>query len=726
MTSRIGQSAKQQRSRIRVAASVALALVMVLPVEAGAHHNGTVHDVVDKLDRGVTERVSISTSGEEANDFSASPYCRGGWSASDSGRFVAFASTASNLHPADVNGGIEDVFVYDRQKRELDLVSATPSGLASQSPDGGGASAQRQCAFAGLQIGSGHPVISGNGRYVAFVSDLRLTGEDDPEAAPWPVSKVFVRDLVKHTTELVSRTHNGDPALLSSGNSGLSISDNGRFVAFTSWEANLTKEESCPPIEAVGVEAPVVLPCEQVYVRDRAEEETSLISRSSNGEPGNAEAQFPSISGDGRSVVFESEADNLVTDDNNLCGSHRSDLVDLLLPSPCRDVFVHDLQTQETELISISRDGTSANDESQLNRRNGQAISDDGRFVAFTSYATDLVPANRMTFMETGSFSDSREYLYDRVTARTERVSVSSMGTMESSRSGDTSISDDGSHILTFMAGECLGCTTPEPFYGQFLHSRKTGQTDFVLSVYQGPPDAKINQAHLGGNSRFVVGHSAHNDVVENDTNDATDVFVREIGNYPLGTGPLGGSPPQDQDPPEDRICVTPDTCVPPESALWWEAKGTSSSALNKIGADLHGASLAYRPELGDLYAAIELEHMGPGLTIGPAGAVTGGNPSLLYGLRLEVGHKSYEVRATSLLGGIFGLFDCTDTAPLCTQVTTLKGGYGTTGERVVVSLPLDEIGLEDGGDVKDFEVFSAFGSYASGVQHIYDRLRIR
>jgi hypothetical protein len=97
----------------------------------------------------------------------------------------------------------------------------------------------------------------------------------------------------------------------------------------------------------------------------------------------------------------------------------------------------------------------------------------------------------------------------------------------------------------------------------------------------------------------------------------------------------------------------------------------------------------------------------------------------IFYGLRFESGTKSYEVRATSILGGTFGLFDCTGSS-VCTKVADLRGGYGTTGMRVVFSLPLEEIGLEKGGELKDVVAFSGIGSYLTGATKVLDRVRIK
>lgn len=139
-------------------------------------------------------------------------------------------------------------------------------------------------------------------------------------------------------------------------------------------------------------------------------------------------------------------------------------------------------------------------------------------------------------------------------------------------------------------------------------------------------------------------------------------------------------------------------------------------AALTNQGANLYGASLAYRP-MPTCSRRFELEYMP---------TVLPGISPIFYGLRVEVEGKSYQVRATSTLGRTFGLFDCTGSRPVCSKVATLRGGYGTTGMRVVFSLPLDEIGLQEGGKLKDVEAYSALGSYLSGASKILDSVRIK
>lgn len=740
MGSRSRPRSRGCRGAVAVAAALSFGLIVALPLPVSAHHD----ELVDKV-RGEVEWVSLGSSGSQGNGdsgFTCGEFAD--YSASDNGRIIAFASAAGNLHPADVNGqAIVDIFVRDRASGSLEMVSRLPSGLAPELPPDLPKVGETQCF-----VSSRNPVVSGNGRYVAFTSDLSLAGADHPENARFGVgaSQVFVRDLKNGTTELVSRTWNGDRADRSSGGS-VAISDSGRFVSFPSRATNMVEKVNCGlDVGPVPVPVPIFSCGSQIYVRDRKKNTTSIVSVSSKGDAANDNTVLAQISGNGRFVAFESGANNLVVNDDNECrapvyGGHSQ----RTSPS-CPDVFVHDRASGKTELVTVARDAESTADHaSSLPTWNAQqAISDDGRYVLFYSHATDLVPSNSVPFTR------STAYVRDRRSDRTERVSISSTGAMLSAGGSHIySISDDGRYVLLSGVNGC-GANWPRSKCRSFqerqldigdgshevdgtgIYDRETGQTDLVDIAsldprYENAPPANRAGSYpaIGANGRFMVFNSPQT-IYENDTNDSRDLFVREIEHRALGTI-FGSKPP----PPKPRqegpplICIE-DTCIPPQSAVSFDFESDVDDILAKQGAKLHGASLAYRPEIGDLFVAIELEHMGPALPVNIPGIGTAPTSSIMYGLRFEVQARRYEVRASSLGGGTFGLFDCTDSAPLCTQVTTLKGGYGTTGERAVFSLPLKEIGLENGGNLKDVVAFSALGSDLSGALKVLDRLRLK
>ena len=136
------------------------------------------------------------------------------------------------------------------------------------------------------------------------------------------------------------------------------------------------------------------------------------------------------ISADGRYVVFASAATNLVPGDTNVCGN------DFITGAPifCTNIFVHDRQTGTTDRVSVASDGTQGNGNSEE-----PAISGDGRYVAFTSVASNLVPG------DTNDKSDV--FVHDRQTGATERVSVASDGTEGNNTSYQSSVSGDGRYV---------------------------------------------------------------------------------------------------------------------------------------------------------------------------------------------------------------------------------------------------------------------------------------
>ena len=257
-----------------------------------------------------------------------------------------------------------------------------------------------------------------------------------------------------------------------------------------------------------------------------------------------------------------------------------------------------------------------------------------------------------------------------------------------------------------------------------FIHDVQTGAT------YLGAPDIRGDDPEcdagfgpsvrpsIDHSGRYVAFTSCGKDIIENDPGPgrypwAWQVYMRDQGSG-VGIGGFGDAP---QSFPGEEVCIPElDVCVPPLGTV---SASDSVGDLDKVvtdqGADLYGMSLAYRPQYGDVFAAIEAEYMPQ--------VIPGVVSPIFYGLRFAVEDGNYEVRASSLWGGTFGLFDCTDA---CTQVAELRGGYGTTGERVVLSLPLEEIGLEEGGRLSDVEAFSGMGAFHTGAAKILDRVMLR
>lgn len=243
---------------------------------------------------GAIERVSVDASGNEATGMSNGATGSRFPAISDDGRYVAFASAATNLVAGDVNNR-SDIFVKDRSTGAVTLVSVTAAGVQ----------ADRDCVA---------PSISGMGRYVAFGSQSTNLGGAPPNGN----HNLFLKDLVTGAVEHISL--DSDEAALSGSAYDAIVSDDGNRVLFS--------------LEGFGVPS-------HVFLRDRAAGTTTPVSLNSQGDPGNDRSYTARMSGNGRWIVFLSSATNLVDNDTNF--------------SP--DVFVRDLETGITERVSVDSAG---------------------------------------------------------------------------------------------------------------------------------------------------------------------------------------------------------------------------------------------------------------------------------------------------------------------------------------------------------------------------------
>ena len=340
--------------------------------------NGQSDIFVRDLQTGITKRVSIRSDGTQPNDFQPSydP------SISGDGRYIAFYSNSMNLVAGDTNSGT-DIFVHDLQTQTTSRVSVSSGGAQANN-------------------GSVDPFISENGRYVVFDSYATNLVAGDINAN----NDIFIRDMQTGMTTRASLNSEGIQANDWSYDPFLSA--DGRYLTFNSQATNLV------PDDTNGIQ--------DVFVRDLQTGVTRRVSVDSNGVQANGLSYHPSVSADGRYVVFWSKATNLVANDTN--GTD--------------DIFVHDLQTGSTRRVSVDSNGVQANGQSV-----SPLISSNGRFVTFYSIASNLVPG------DTNGSSDI--FVHDLQTGETTRASVGSNGTQANSSSYHPSISGDGRY-LTFVS----------------------------------------------------------------------------------------------------------------------------------------------------------------------------------------------------------------------------------------------------------------------------------
>ncbi len=327
-----------------------------------------------------TMRVSVSSAGVQGNYASYSP------AISADGRFVAFESGAGNLVAGDTNAS-RDIFVRDRQTNQTTRVSISSAGVQGNH-------------------NSYRPAISADGRIVAFMSRANNLVAGDTNVG----RDIFVRDRLTNQTTRVSVSSAGAQGNGFYGSYHPAISANGRFVAFASLAGNLVGGDTNGKSD--------------IFVRDRQTSQTTRVSVSSAGTQSNNYSYQPTISADGRFVAFESSANNLVTGDTNA--------------SP--DIFVRDRHASQTTRASVSSAGVQGN----LSSETTPAVSADGRFVAFKSWATNLVTGDT-----NGKFDI---FVRDRQANQTTRVSVTSAGGEGDDNSYRPTISADG-RFLAFESG---------------------------------------------------------------------------------------------------------------------------------------------------------------------------------------------------------------------------------------------------------------------------------
>jgi Tol biopolymer transport system component len=336
---------------------------------------------------------------------------------------------------------------------------------------------------AGAQANSGsfEPAVSGNGRFVAFRSSASNLVAGDTNG----VADIFVHDRSSGSIERVTVSSAG---VQGNGTcTRAALSTDGRFVAFSSSASNLVAGDTNNFAD--------------VFVRDRQLGTTERASFAPGAPQTNHNTEAPGISFDGRYVVFQSFASNLVSFDTNNTS----------------DVFVLDRQTGQLELVSRDTSGVPADQQSH-----SPAMTPDGRFVAFASAATNLVAG------DTNAFSDV--FVLDRQLGTTELASLSSGGAQGDNVSLGPSISADGRYVAFWSRAGFLVANDTNGVDDVFLRDRIAGTT-VRLSVDSG--GLQSNASSLGpvisGDGRSVAFWSDATNLVAGDTNLKRDVFLRDV-----------------------------------------------------------------------------------------------------------------------------------------------------------------------------------------------------
>ncbi len=425
---------------------------------------------------GTTTLVSVNSGGAPSNGGAFSGEI------SRDGAFVAFESDGSNLVPGDTNENT-DVFVRDLQSGLTDRVNVATGGAQS--------------------TGTGYaPSISAGGRYVTFASDANDLVSNDTNTSVGG-QDVFLRDRQTGVTELVNLSSAGIQAAQDSFSGLPAISPDGRYVAFKSTAANLVPGDT-------NVYA-------DIFVRDRQTGTTERISISSTGAQANGVSWSAAISSDGRFVAFDSLASNLVPNDTN--GGY--------------DLFVRDRQAGTTQRVSVDSAGIQGN---AISGQYGLDISPDGRYVAFSSKATNLV---------TGDTNNALDiFVHDRQTGTTERASVDSQENQGSGCCWQTqapSISSDG-RFVAFQSEHTLVSDDTNNKTDIYRRDRLAGTTTRVSVSSSGAQANDFNFAPtISADGRYTAFTSYADNLAPGDI--SFGAFLHDVG-----TGCEAAPPPQDPD----------------------------------------------------------------------------------------------------------------------------------------------------------------------------------
>ncbi len=390
-------------------------------------------------------------------------------------------------------------------------------------------------------LDSARPGISLDGSVVGFVSNATNLVPNDTNG----VEDIFVHERMTDRTERVSVSTEGVEGNEFSDRFPPSLDASGRFVAFESLATNLVPGDTNATAD--------------IFLRDRRRRTTVRVSVGTNGNEGNGFSIAPALSNDARYVAFVSSATNLVPGDTN----------------GFVDAFVRDRRAGTTSRVSLATGGAQSNGDVTLS----PALSDDGRFIAFASRATNLTPqgapglfvrdrragtialasassagvagnaggvAGGIAMSRDGRFLafDSAStnlvsndtngtpdvFVRDLVRGRTERVSVSSSGSQGNGSSGLPSISADGRFVAFGSSSTNLVNGVTTGVTRVYLHDRLTGTTRLVTRTFDGnPPDFGGGQPALSGDAEVIAMQSLASNLVDDDTNGVTDVFTQRI-----------------------------------------------------------------------------------------------------------------------------------------------------------------------------------------------------
>jgi Tol biopolymer transport system component len=376
------------------------------------------------------------------------------------GRYVATSRFDWTAVPGDTNGAV-DGFVIDTYTNAIERVSLSSSGQPSN----------YESRIAALSPDGSLAAFSSRGRFVPGIAA--------------GVQRLYLRDRATGQTTCLSVSSTGEPANADSFDA--CISADNRFAVFLSSATNLV--------------AGSPLGMSLVYLRDLQTGQTTCVSRAPSGAFANSPCQLPVISADGGAIAYVSWATNLAPGDTLLR----------------KDVFVFDRASGTTSYASVSSAGVLGDRDSDVPK-----LSADGRFVAFSSHARNLVVGDDNLSLDV--------FVHDRLAAQTTRVSVDSSGGEVRGYSVASGISADGRFVAFSSESTMLA---PLDFNGTadaFVHDRMTGQTSLESRDSTGQQTEPATHAvGFSGDGRFVLLWSSSDSLAPGGSNVIGNLYLRQI-----------------------------------------------------------------------------------------------------------------------------------------------------------------------------------------------------
>jgi Tol biopolymer transport system component len=423
-----------------------------------------------------TVRVSVASDGSQANGSSGQYYA----DISGNGRYVVFGSVADNLDPRDHNANGENIFLRDRD----------PDGNGIFDEDGG--TTQLVDVTLGGYAGDGGTEsedITPDGRFVVFSGACSNFVADDTNGS----ADVFLLDrdpdgngIFDEGNQAIERVSLGANGVQANSYSQFcAVSADGRLIAFSSFASNLVAGDKNGRVD--------------VFLRDRSAVTTTRVSVGLDGQEPDGDSYVPVISADGRFVAFTSLADNLIPNDTN----HQN------------DIFLYELATGTTSLVSVATDGGGANGDSQAPR-----ISGDGGRVVFSSTASNLFPDDGNDFVDV--------FMFDAATGVVSRLSETPDGVAADGESQSPVIARDGTAVLfTSEADNLIGLEVTH-VASVFLRDLTAGTIEKASVRPIGEPNGTSFSYGISDDHLQVCFGSQATDLVASDTNTDTDLFVRD------------------------------------------------------------------------------------------------------------------------------------------------------------------------------------------------------